>query len=578
MWVGVAALLVVPLAAVLLVHPWSRGGARAAATTRPRATMERAPEIAPVEAEAPAAPPALHGRILDADGNAVNGAAVRVLTPGAPIAVHAEAKSDAQGAFAFARAPAEPVRVEADHGADGAVTSAVLRVEDGRSTEVTLVLAPAVVRGTVVDGEDHPVSGATLSVEGLPWDIPNATSEADGTFRMPTVPEGATSVVAVAAGFRSARAGLPARQEAAELVVHLRLGAASPVAGDVQDPDGNPIKAHVVACEGQSTEANADSGDDGTFELPPSAIGCLAIARHDQYGASDPAPVVEGKRMALHLKAGGAIEGVAVDERGAAIESFTVGVESFTGAHGRGSGGPKIKVDDPRGAFRLEKLAPGSYVLSAGTPSRPPARSDAVVVSSGATTTGVRIVIAKGGTVVGRVLDEKRAPLEGVEVRFDTVSSVIESESVARSDASGQYRLEGAPAGPFTLHAEKDGYRTRLVSGLRVASGGTVTQDITLHAPNGAKFEFTGIGAGLSMTNDGLSLNAIFPGNPAEKAGLKAGDRILTIDGETTDGMSAADALQRLRGEEGSSVGVSVRRQKTNETVDVVVERADITR
>ena len=63
-------------------------------------------------------------------------------------------------------------------------------------------------------------------------------------------------------------------------------------------------------------------------------------------------------------------------------------------------------------------------------------------------------------------------------------------------------------------------------------------------------------------------------GDPAERAGLRAGDRILGIDGESTDGMSLADALQRLRGEAGTSVGVSVRRPKTGETVDVMIERA----
>ena len=39
-----------------------------------------------------------------------------------------------------------------------------------------------------------------------------------------------------------------------------------------------------------------------------------------------------------------------------------------------------------------------------------------------------------------------------------------------------------------------------------------------------------------------------------------------------------ADALQRLRGEAGTSVGVSVQRPKTGESVDVLIERATIVR
>jgi C-terminal processing protease CtpA/Prc len=40
--------------------------------------------------------------------------------------------------------------------------------------------------------------------------------------------------------------------------------------------------------------------------------------------------------------------------------------------------------------------------------------------------------------------------------------------------------------------------------------------------------------------------------------------------------MSITDALQRLRGEVGTSVGISVRRDSTGDTVDVVVVRATI--
>ena len=79
-------------------------------------------------------------------------------------------------------------------------------------------------------------------------------------------------------------------------------------------------------------------------------------------------------------------------------------------------------------------------------------------------------------------------------------------------------------------------------------------------------------------TPEGLTLSAVGAGDPAERAGLRAGDRILGIDGESTDGMSLADALQRLRGEAGTSVGVSVRRPKTSETVDVMIQRAAILR
>ena len=566
-------MLLVPLGAVLAVRAWAPAPAppparpATAAAVPPQPPEDRTPEI--------------RGRILDADGNPVTAAAVRLVSPSLPYTVFADMKSDAAGRFSFAHVSSERVRVVADHDPDGAVTSAELHVAEGQSTEVTLVLSAAsAVRGAVVDTDDHPVAGATIFVEGVPWIVRSATSDAEGVFRLPIVPNGATSLVAVARGYKTARVTLPRRDDPVELVVHVRLEAGAPVEGDVRDPDGNPIKARVVACEGQPSEASAVSGDDGAFQLPPSAIGCAAVAQHDEYEASDAVVLAEGHHVELRLRAGGSIEGVVVDDTGAAIPSFTVGVESFSGTQSRSlRGAPPAKVEDPRGAFRLEKLAPGRYVLTAGTAGRPPGRSDAIDVAGGVSTMGVRIVLPLGGTVTGHVFDEHRAPLEGVELRFDAVSSVVDSSARATTDRAGQYRLDGAPVGPFTLRAQKEGFRIRMISGLRVDARGALAQDVVLNAADGgAGLEFAGIGANLMPTPEGLTLAAVGAGDPAERAGLRAGDRILGIDGDSTDGMSLADALQRLRGEAGTSVGVSVRRPKTSETVDVMIERAAILR
>jgi S1-C subfamily serine protease len=200
-------------------------------------------------------------------------------------------------------------------------------------------------------------------------------------------------------------------------------------------------------------------------------------------------------------------------------------------------------------------------------------------VAGGVTTSNVRIVLPKGGSVVGHVFDERHTPLEGVDLRFDAVSSVIDGSPHAQTDTTGQYRLDGAPTGFFSLLAQKGGFRTRMLSGLRVDSHGALAKDITLSAVDGgAGLEFGGIGANLTQTPEGLAFGAVFAGDPAERAGLRAGDRILGIDADSTDGMSVADALQRLRGEAGTKVGVSVQRPKTGETVDFLIERLTITR
>lgn len=518
--------------------------------------------------------PAVRGRILDADGNPVDGAAVRLLSTAPPYAVVAEAATEASGAFAFVEAPtsAGRVRIVADHDPEGVVTSAELRPVEGETLDVTLVLSPAAVRGTVVDEKDHPVAGVSLSVEGVPWKTRGAISDDGGAFRLAVVPYEATTLVAVAPGYRTARVDLGQRQDRPEVVVQVRLEAGAPIDGDVLDPDGNAARARVVACEGSASESRTTSGEDGRFTLPASTIGCEVRAEADDFAPSDATIVPNAGRLTLRLNAGGAISGRVVDERGRGIESFTVGVESYSGH--RSPRGAR-KFEDVQGAFTLDHLPPGSYVLTASAQGKPPTRSDSIDVRGGATTDGVRIVLPQGGSVVGHVLDDHGAPLPGAVLRFDLVSAVVGDDASATTDEDGAFRLDGAPSGPFTLRAEKPGYRTKLVPGLRVDSGNTLTQDVTLGALNGGGgMELAGIGAGLGQNADGVFVATVFGGDPAERAGLHQGDRIVAIDGEDTSGMSVADAVQRLRGPVGTTVGMSVRRG--GQTIDVVIERASI--
>ena len=512
-------------------------------------------------------PVQLEGHVVDADGNAVAGAYVRAIAPGSV----AETATDASGHFAFDRLAKGIVRVEADHDPEGAVDSAPITIGDDPK-EVTLVLAPAAVDGVVVEGEEgKPIAGAQLSVEGVPFTSPRTTTDESGAFHFAFVPFEATAVVAIASGYKSARVTLGPREDAPTPRLKIVLRAAPAVDGDVTDTDGKPIHAKVVACEGKPFEVAVESADDGTFQLPPSTVGCEAFAQHAEMGFSDAALVVEGRRLSLRLGSPGAISGFVVDEDGRALDAFSVGVESFVPARGVvGRPGGTTAFDG--GRFKLEKLVPGSYVLTAVAAGRPPVRSDKIDVRAGAVTANVKIVIARGGIVEGKVVDDQQAPVADVELHFDAVSAVAKSDAVAKTDASGRYRLEGAPAGPFTVSAHKEGYRHTLVSGLAAGSGATVTRDIVL--VKGGGFALTGIGAQVGPNGNGLAFAGIMPGDPAELAGLRPGDRVLRIDGEEVAGFSLEDTIQRLRGEKGTVVGITV--ERNGAIVDVTLTRGEI--
>lgn len=87
---------------------------------------------------------------------------------------------------------------------------------------------------------------------------------------------------------------------------------------------------------------------------------------------------------------------------------------------------------------------------------------------------------------------------------------------------------------------------------------------------------FSGIGAQLGKDKDGnLEVIAPIDGLPADKAGIKAKDIIVSINGTTTSGMSVDDAVSRIRGPKGTKVKLQVVRNRA-ETLDFTITRQDI--
>jgi carboxyl-terminal processing protease len=68
---------------------------------------------------------------------------------------------------------------------------------------------------------------------------------------------------------------------------------------------------------------------------------------------------------------------------------------------------------------------------------------------------------------------------------------------------------------------------------------------------------FVGLGVELKADRGALLIVHVIPGSPAERAGIKDGDRIVAVDGRSTAELSTDEAAAMLSGEEGSSVRVA---------------------
>lgn len=87
---------------------------------------------------------------------------------------------------------------------------------------------------------------------------------------------------------------------------------------------------------------------------------------------------------------------------------------------------------------------------------------------------------------------------------------------------------------------------------------------------------FGGVGMEVGMRNDMITVIAPLPDTPAEQAGLLAGDVITEIDGESTEDMSVDQAVQRIRGEQGTDVVLTIYRAGETEVREIAVTRDTI--
>jgi carboxyl-terminal processing protease len=88
--------------------------------------------------------------------------------------------------------------------------------------------------------------------------------------------------------------------------------------------------------------------------------------------------------------------------------------------------------------------------------------------------------------------------------------------------------------------------------------------------------EYGGVGALIGTRGENVIITEPYEGFPADKAGLKAGDIILSVDGETADGKNTSQLSDMLRGQNGTSISVKIKREATNEVLDRDIIREKI--
>jgi len=88
--------------------------------------------------------------------------------------------------------------------------------------------------------------------------------------------------------------------------------------------------------------------------------------------------------------------------------------------------------------------------------------------------------------------------------------------------------------------------------------------------------EFSGIGIHITLRDGVLTVIAPIPGTPAAKLGIRSWDRIIEIEGKSTEGITLVDAVKKLTGPPGTKVNITIYRKGETKPLHYAVTRANI--
>ncbi|HUE77597.1 MAG TPA: S41 family peptidase [Longimicrobiales bacterium] len=169
------------------------------------------------------------------------------------------------------------------------------------------------------------------------------------------------------------------------------------------------------------------------------------------------------------------------------------------------------------------------------------------------------IALATGGWFLQRGVGEERTIYATAQLLQEVVDFVSHG-FVDKHDEGDLYRMAidgmlqglGDPHTGFMPAAEYEN--------LRIATEG----------------EYGGLGISIAKRNGWVTVITPLPGTPGERAGLRAGDQIIEVNGESTKGWSDDQAVARLRGPRGSPVDIKVARVGADEPIAFRIVRDEI--
>jgi len=545
---------------------------------------------------------AVNGRVVAADGRPVEGARVQarsaISTRGRMAVAGAQSVlSAADGSFHLDGIAPGQLRMDVRHPEQGTAAFGPQEVRAGESRSVHLVL----VRGASIEGQvrtedGQPAPGvrvAAFAADGRTGLEAENASGPDGRYRLSSLPPGRIAVVADRAEPRSFTSQDQPNQKTVALGegetkagVDLVVGPAGlEIRGVTLSPDGQPVAGALVtaalehAGHASRSPTRAPSGvsdHDGRFLVESLGRGPYTLrAVHPEHPDATLAGVSPGTAsVQVRFPAGAAISGVVVSAAGDPVPDYTITLLPAPAASAElqprrrppaAPVAPLAHVQDRQGLFELRQVPAGTHQLAITTASGESAATT-VTVQAGERKKGVRIQVRPGLRITGRVLEHGTdRPLAGIKIAASTPRG-DRTENVAGPD--GRFTLTGPidadlirlavladPSRhvPESKQIPLEAGQTELDAGTVWLLPGNHRERISAPPP-----ERGHIGAALSADSGRAVLAGLRRGGPAQRAGLKSGDLMLSIDGVDTRQLGSGALGYLVTGRPGSSVSLAV--------------------
>ena len=174
-------------------------------------------------------------------------------------------------------------------------------------------------------------------------------------------------------------------------------------------------------------------------------------------------------------------------------------------------------------------------------------------------TTVIFILSIGVGCILGSPIQVGQTPgLDVVEQAWFFIFQDYVDKSKLDSTALSRAAIEGmveALDDPYTAYVDPEDYKLTM---------------------SGFEGKIDGIGAQVEFKDDQIIIVAPLPDSPAAKAGIRAGDVVLEIDGKSTAGMSSAEAVLLIRGPKGTPVRLLILHEGETEPVEIEIIRDEV--